>query len=762
MIIFRFLEKKIMSSLPKSLFFAFLMLLNTWKVQSQTILNFPRERFVIQRDTSNMALVNFSGSISQVVDSLQISIYDRQTLETIGHYKANNNSTLGSFDSSIPLKGGWYKAQINAYKKGRIVDFTRVERFGVGEVFVIAGQSNAQGIDNYGGPSSIDDRVNVVNHFFNNNFENIPINIFVEHLENNSRISPNGKSAWCWGILGDSLSKKLDVPVLFFNAAQSGTLSYNWYQSALGIPTQDAIFQNYFPLGYPYQNLKFALKYYASIFGIRSVLWHQGETDTYPGRPNFDDTFKHLKTVINKSREDFGFNIPWLMSRVSYVDYRFSTEIIRAQNAIIAEPNYNVFEGPYTDSLQIPRPDGVHFSNLNGANGLNQLANAWLESLNSNFFNKAKSKSANELIRLDIGCEYPNAKITAPSGYKVYNWYGFGTDQVNYIKNSIAGATLIDEKGNFRLSYKYDLWVVNFGKPTVNTYNKNEICKGDSVLIEAGDTWKNILWNTGETTSTIWAKADQTYFYSAQNSIDCPVQTTENIKLPEVQIPNFSLNIFKPSDNEKRLFCYGDSIYVEGISSLGNFNWSNGSTKNSFYLKKSDTLSFYSTYSNLNCKTPSTQKIILFEKALAQAPKINFDNSRNILSSSIAENSHQWFLNDSLLVSTGNEIVPNLDGIYTLKTKDSDNCLSPISEPFQLVILKNESNYLNKIFPIPADNYLELDFISPIQKIEIYDMHGKAVAFRFFNNQTIDISNLQPGSYLIKINKDKTYRFIKN
>jgi hypothetical protein len=43
--------------------------------------------------------------------------------------------------------GGWYRVEVRIVKQGKPVDSTAVEHVGVGEVFVIAGQSNST---NYG------------------------------------------------------------------------------------------------------------------------------------------------------------------------------------------------------------------------------------------------------------------------------------------------------------------------------------------------------------------------------------------------------------------------------------------------------------------------------------------------------------------------------------------------------------------------------------------------------------------------------------
>ena len=50
----------------------------------------------------------------------------------------------GRFEASVEVAaGGWYRLDVRAASAGKAVAQATVERVGVGEVFVIAGQSNS-------------------------------------------------------------------------------------------------------------------------------------------------------------------------------------------------------------------------------------------------------------------------------------------------------------------------------------------------------------------------------------------------------------------------------------------------------------------------------------------------------------------------------------------------------------------------------------------------------------------------------------------
>ena len=75
----------------------------------------------------------------------------------------NNFSSKGYFNGRIKMKGGWYRLMLRASKNADVVYEKQIEKVGIGEVFVISGQSNAQGVPNSNSTGAKDDRVNCAN-----------------------------------------------------------------------------------------------------------------------------------------------------------------------------------------------------------------------------------------------------------------------------------------------------------------------------------------------------------------------------------------------------------------------------------------------------------------------------------------------------------------------------------------------------------------------------------------------------------------------
>ena len=376
---------------------------------AQITISYPTSRAVFQRNNSNLSPVYIAGNYTSFADKIEARAVARSMSPAQGTTTSwtiiQSNPSNGYYFGTLNVSGGWYDLEVRYSNGTTILGTGSVQRIGVGEVFLIGGQSNATGdgdLRNQGnyGPMANDDRVSIVNYTitYPTNYGSVVLpRAEFSRLDSTFNIAPFGVSAWCWGALGDTLSKRLNVPIAFFNGGWSGTGSNAWRESA---NDSTATPFNFFtmPRGMPYGNLRAALHFYIAQFGVRAVLWHQGETDNVQEVTR--NTYgNNLKTIITKSREHTNkTNLAWVVSRASrfkgfqIVKSRTWQPVIDAQNDVIglngnAQPNYTtqVFEGPATDGLIGPNvrtSDSIHFV----GNGHRILANVWNQRLNTAFF----------------------------------------------------------------------------------------------------------------------------------------------------------------------------------------------------------------------------------------------------------------------------------------------------------------------------------------------------------------------------------------
>ncbi|MDQ6479339.1 sialate O-acetylesterase [Dyadobacter sp. LHD-138] len=537
-----------------------------FSVSAQIDVTAPLERAVYQRETNGSADVTISGSYSIPVDKIEVRatpIVASQGKE-IGWTTLQNKPTGGVFNGVINISGGWYKVEVRGIKGGIMIgNIDVISRLGVGEVFVISGQSNAQGmvdsrVTTVPPPGAQDDRVNYVsyNNEILNSMGDPPAPSFnhVDSFEGN--MGMRGHGSWCWGILGDLLAQKMNVPIMFVNTAWDGTSIRNWWESAQGLPTW-GVYSNpqpLFPSQMPYGNLKLSMQHYAKQYGVRAVLWMQGETDNSPLNMGSDEYKNSLKSLIGKLNSDIGRQIPWIVARTSYVDYHPDPNIVNAQNSVINELPGIAFAGPDTDNLPVQRVDGTHFY---GNDNLVTLANAWNDALNVNFFSTVNPVSVSQEPKIISSCADNNTSVnlTLPDGYLNYEWsmavnggneYRNGKS-INVTNPGVYTGKVKDANGNtLRTQTMVISSSIKPSKPTIREVGSQQSCADSSFTFsinEGNDLYNWYKQGSNDalaTNNSITVKEGGNYFVRSENVFGCLSDNSDASTLiyrPQVPTP---------------------------------------------------------------------------------------------------------------------------------------------------------------------------------------------------------------------------------
>lgn len=386
--------------------------------KAQLQITHPMARLVVQRGADGNGRLYVSGRLTGTVDRVEAQLTpvspgqgtatDWQTVQT--------NPTNNLFVGYITGAGGWYLLTIRTIVGSTVTGQAAVQPVGIGEVFITAGQSNARGLgigDNDLGAAT--DRVNAIdsiNHSYPPGAQALvssgdpsPVPVF-KALTAGRRIFPMAESSWGWGELGDYVVNRYNVPVAFYVVGWDASTVENWINTANGIPACNRYYcVADWPNLQPYTNLKNVLSYYASVAGVRAILWAQGEAEYSATIPQYTN---QLTALIQKSRQDFGNrNLPWVVSLESYDGSAVQPDLIAAQQQVINTNGLNVFQGPYQDTIRYRNAgsEDVHFRNASRPSphpqyylnpnaipqnmGLSRFARNWNNSLNNTFFQNA-------------------------------------------------------------------------------------------------------------------------------------------------------------------------------------------------------------------------------------------------------------------------------------------------------------------------------------------------------------------------------------
>ncbi|WP_019986963.1 sialate O-acetylesterase [Rudanella lutea] len=419
---------RFLSLLSVKHFFLFWVLLLGVFVQdgyAQLYLTHPTTRMVFQRNNANTAHIPLNGHCPAHATRVEARVTVRQGGQTTNWTTVDSAPDRGIFRGVLyNVQGGWYNLEIRAWAGDQLVGTGTLERVGVGEVFVTAGQSNSYG-SNYDIGVATDDRVSVANYWGGGNSQfdeaNLPMQFSHAGFEPGA---PGGTVSmapaaplFMWGALGDRLAQRLGVPVLFFGASHSGTNSKSWMESANGEQNVGGYYSN----NAPYRALGATILHYLKRTGVRAVLWHQGEGDNF--YRSYQGYIDNVNTVIQKSRTQSGFGaLSWVISRVSYMPARYGNEyvnhetdnaIIEAQNALASQ--FNNWAGPNTDLYRLPayrKSDGLHFDR----DDCQPLADLWSQQLHNGFFTNVQPSVPQSFPTITTGYIFP---FTVQSGQTV-------------------------------------------------------------------------------------------------------------------------------------------------------------------------------------------------------------------------------------------------------------------------------------------------------------------------------------------------------
>lgn len=248
-------------------------------------------------------------------------------------------------DIVVPA-GGWYRIEIRVQgREGATQLAASVEPVGVGEVFLVAGQSYATNTN--------DERLQVMDP--RRRVAAYDVETGTWRVADDPQPAPDhSEYGSIWPPVGDALAGALDVPIGFANVAVKSTSSAQWM---------------------PGGRLSTRLQRAGRDLGdFRAVLWQQGESDVLADTPAAD-YIARLEQIRLAAVEAWGFAPPWICALSTHhpTVYRKPEAERRIREAIMAlglRPGFVL--GPDTDQLRGENRGGPqsrrHFSALGQRN----------------------------------------------------------------------------------------------------------------------------------------------------------------------------------------------------------------------------------------------------------------------------------------------------------------------------------------------------------------------------------------------------------
>ena len=277
----------------------------------------PLDYQVIQRSSKDQGNIPITGTFTEV-DPKQVVMEARMVVEAKGgEWRRLSASFTGAEFKAVmeAPAGGWYRLEVRALEKDQVLADATVDHVGVGEVFVVAGQSNSA---NHGAEKQ-SPKTGLVTAFDGKHWR----------LAVDPQAGASGGSGSFLPPFGDAIVERFKVPVGLVACGIGATSVREWLPEGATFPNPPTIMDRVRQLpngeweskGQAFAMFTARMKQLGPR-GFRAVLWHQGESDanqkdpsrTLPGRL----CRQCLAQLILESRRVGGWVAPWFVARASY------------------------------------------------------------------------------------------------------------------------------------------------------------------------------------------------------------------------------------------------------------------------------------------------------------------------------------------------------------------------------------------------------------------------------------------------------------
>ena len=340
----------------------------------------PHDFQVFQRLTKTRGTVLVEGRALEAYDRAEARITGNSPFGELpaGWQPLTVDRASGTFHGDLQIaSGGWYRFEVRLLESGKAVASLEIPHVGVGEVFIVAGQSNAT---NYGEVRQ-ETRTRMVSALSAEGWR----------LADDPQpgVQDGSKKGSFIPAFGDALSEQFHVPIGIADVGHGSTSVRQWLPKGSRFavpPTMGKFVTQVGPNEWECDGTLFTSMMKAidqlGHNGFRALLWHQGESDAHqkPGNDITADVYARLlEKIIRSSREQAGWEFPWFVAQVSYHSPSDpSCPPIREAQKSLWQSGI-ALEGPDTDQLTGDNRQnggtGVHMSDK----GLQAHGRLWAE-----------------------------------------------------------------------------------------------------------------------------------------------------------------------------------------------------------------------------------------------------------------------------------------------------------------------------------------------------------------------------------------------
>jgi alpha-L-fucosidase len=400
----------------------------------------PADYQVVQRHTQREGLLRVQGKTTFIAEQWQYRLVDKSLAGEVAATWHDFPSAVqdGAFDFTFKAPaGGWYRLDVRGVSALKASVEASVSHIGIGEVFIIAGQSNA---GNYGSEKQNTGTGNV-SSFSGTEW----------HPANDPQQGSEGENGSFIPSFGDAMNERFHVPIGIAAIAAGGTSVRQWLPKGSLVrqqpttggmkPTGTSEWES---TGALFDRITNRLNYFGPK-GVRALLWHQGESDAGQARSGYPADRQitgaqytdFMRKLIHASRAQAAWPVPWFTAQTTYHSEKDpSDEEFRTAMKRLWERGYSL-EGPDTDQLRAEYRAGVHFN----GKGLQKHGQMWAEKIGPWIEKQIIAEKSSDTLVQTSGDRAANPRPASPEQMQWWRDAKFGLF-IHWGPSSISGAEI--------------------------------------------------------------------------------------------------------------------------------------------------------------------------------------------------------------------------------------------------------------------------------------------------------------------------------
>ena len=254
----------------------------------------------------------------------------------------------------------------------------------------------------------------------------------------------------------------------------------------------------------------------------------------------------------------------------------------------------------------------------------------------------------------------------------------------------------------------YKLTKINKIKPKIIPEDTLLLCRNETLELQTSESFNEYYWNTGARTRSITIKKPGIYYLSAYKNFICDLEYSDTVYVQEA-IPE----LIEISSSGSNPLCEGDSLLLTAQGGFFNYQWSNGESSRSIYVRESNTYSVTAEDSN-GCDVYADYEVYfnpIPDPRIIPSNKLSICRGQELTLTAKPDNhEYLWVFNkendpeNEFIFSDMQSIEPDSSGFYRVIVTTGAGCSTISDEIF--VEIKEDSNRLSFRFDpneIPVD-----------------------------------------------------------